>query len=63
MKLTCEELIGLTKEVAIEKIEAAQCKWRYANVDGRAIVGIRNYDPERFNLWVQNDVVVKATLN
>lgn len=57
-----DDFIGLTVDVAMSKIPESDIKTiRATNIDGKPIVGIRDYRKDRLNVHINNGVIVKIS--
>jgi len=54
-------LAGLSPEEAKQQCERAGLRIRTIKVDGKFVVALRDYDPLRVNLIVEDGIVRKAT--
>ena len=53
-------LIGKTEADAIEALEGFKCKWRVYAVDGSVSEATSDRDDRRYNLILDNGIVVKV---
>lgn len=53
-----QELIGLTLEVAKEKLKDKE--YRIVKIDGKGMMVTCDFHPERLNLEIENDIIVNV---
>ena len=57
-----DKFIGLTKDQALKFAKDNNLKCRIIKIDDKYLMGTRDYKPERYNLEIQNDKVVKVSM-
>jgi hypothetical protein len=55
------EVVGMAKEAAIEKINAAGMRARIRSEDGKAFMGTCDVQIDRINLHIEGGIVVRAS--
>jgi hypothetical protein len=57
-----DELVGMTKDAAFDKIEAADMMGRIRSEDSKAFMGTCDWRTDRVNLHIEDGIVVKASI-
>lgn len=61
ISMSDQAYVGLTKEAASAKAEAAGLRWRLAKVDGKSQRVTKDHRPERLNFDIERGIVTRVT--
>jgi len=56
------ELVGVSKEQALMLLDSMGCKYRISKEDGEYYVGTRDFVNNRYNLVIEDGVVVAVNM-